>query len=249
MVTHHLSYQLPHRFPIAVVRLTGELTAASMRPAHTALVEALMEEPTSVVVDVSGLVAADETAMALFPAIGKLAQEWPGARLLLGGLSDPVAQTLPDSDWVACYDTVDLALSAASTDPVPQRVHRYLEPTVEAPRIAREIATHAWWDWDLPGRPNSAQILASELVTNGVRHARTPLSFSMTLRGPVVRVSVQDWASEPVRQRSPAESDLQGRGLIVVEAIASRWGSVPLGDGKVVWAELSGVTSSERKVQ
>jgi anti-anti-sigma regulatory factor len=221
-----------------VVRLTGELTTASMRPAHTALVEALMEEPTSVVVDMSGLTGADETAMALFPAMGKLAREWPGARLLLGGTNPQVAEALPESGWVEEHGTVEESLAAASTDPVPQRVHRYLEPTAEAPRVAREMATHAWWDWDLPGRPNSAQILASELVTNGVRHARTPLGFSMTLRDGTVRLSVQDWAAAPVRPRSPSESDLQGRGLIVVEAIASRWGSVPLGDGKVVWAEL-----------
>jgi ABC-type transporter Mla MlaB component len=238
MPTHHLTYQLPHRFPIAVVRLSGELTAASLRPAHTALVEALMEEPTSVVVDVSGLTGADESALALLPAVGKLASQWPRARVLLAGLRPSVADALPESDLIGRYDTVDDALAAASTDPVPHRVHRYLEPTVEAPRVAREMATHAWWDWDLPGRPSSAQILASELVTNGVRHARTPLSFSMTLRDDTVRLSVQDWVSTPVERRSPSESDLQGRGLIVVEAIASGWGSVPLGDGKVVWAEL-----------
>jgi anti-anti-sigma regulatory factor len=249
MPTHHLTYQLPHRFPIAVVRLSGELTAASMRPAHTALVEALMEEPTAVVVDMTGLESADESAMALFPAVGKLAREWPGARLLLGGLRPKVAEALPESGWVAAHDSVEQALAVASTDPVPQRVHRYLEPTVEAPKMARELATHAWWDWGLAGRPSSVQVLASELVTNGVRHARTPLGFSMTLRGKTVRLSVQDWAPAPVRQRSPAESDLQGRGLIVVEAIASRWGSVPLGEGKVVWAELPGVASSERQVE
>jgi ABC-type transporter Mla MlaB component len=249
MATHHLTYQLPHRFPIALVRLSGELSTASMRPAHTALVEALMEEPTAVVVDMSGLQSADETAMALFPSIGKLAREWPGARLLLGALRPRVAAALPESGWLSQHDTVDQALAEASTDPVPQRVHRYLEPTVEAPKLAREMATHAWWDWGLDGRPSSAQVLASELVTNGVRHARTPLGFSITLRGETVRVSVQDWAPAPVRQRSPAETDLHGRGLIVVEAIAERWGSVPLGDGKVVWAELTGFASSERQVQ
>jgi len=247
MPTDHLTYQLSYRFPIAVVRLTGELTGTSTRPAHTALVETLMEEPTSVVVDLSGVTRADEAGLALFPAMGKLAREWPGARLLLCGLTPGVTAALPESGWVSVYDTLADALAAASTDPVPQRVHRFLEPTVAAPRVAREMATHAWWDWNLPGGPSSAQILASELVTNGVRHARTPLSFSMTLRDGRIRLSVQDWAAIPVRLRSPTESDLQGRGLIVVGAIAARWGSVPLGDGKVVWAELAVPPDPERE--
>jgi hypothetical protein len=35
--------------------------------------------------------------------------------------------------------------------------------------------------------------------------------------------------------------------LIVVGAIAARWGSVPLGDGKVVWAELAVPPDPERE--
>jgi hypothetical protein len=40
------------------------------------------------------------------------------------------------------------------------------------------------------------------------------------------------------RRQSPSESDDHGRGLLIVEAVASAWGSAPTPDGKVVWAAV-----------
>jgi anti-sigma regulatory factor (Ser/Thr protein kinase) len=79
-------------------------------------------------------------------------------------------------------------------------------------------------------------LLTSELVTNSVVHAHSPVSLVISRCGPVVRVEVADRMRGPV---SPAgePSDSRGRGLRLVETLADRWGAHDTAHGKVVWFE------------
>jgi len=53
-----------------------------------------------------------------------------------------------------------------------------------------------------------------------------------------VRLSVQDRSSVWPRRRSPGEAATSGRGLLMIDALAARWGVEPRGDGKAVWCEF-----------
>jgi anti-anti-sigma regulatory factor len=241
-MTQPLTYQIDRRLPIAVIRLRGELTSLSSAVARGGLYEALLAEPTSVVVDLSGVTAADDVALTLFPAVANVAAQWPGAPLLLCAASPPIAGALDrmgiTADRIATYPTVRAALDVAATDPVPLRVHQRLEPTVDAPRIARELTFHTCWGWGLPDLATPAKIVSSELVTNAVRHAGTVIDLTLALRDGQLRVSVRDGTQQLVRMQTPAESDDHGRGLLIVDSIATAWGNVPIADGKAVWATL-----------
>lgn len=88
-----------------------------------------------------------------------------------------------------------------------------------------------------------AMLLASELVTNAVRHSGCQPTDHITLRaavrGSVVRLEVSDPARSASVPRLPGPDDpFGGMGLRVVEALADRWGN-ERGREQVVWAELS----------
>lgn len=234
-----LSYEITHRFPIAVLHLRGRLTRADVNIARAALLESLTQEPTSLVVDLSGVTVDDDHALAVLADVADVAQRWPGARLLLCAPAPPVAEALQRARMTlpvhaSCAD----ALALAAADPVPRRIYRRLEPTVEAPRTGRALAGYACWQWGLPEPTSAAQILASELIANAVRHARTPVGFAVTHRDSQLRLSVLDGVARPARMRTPTDLDEQGRGLLIVDAVADGWGSMPLGTGKVVWAAV-----------
>lgn len=93
----------------------------------------------------------------------------------------------------------------------------------------------------LDGCPSSlvgdAVLLTSELVTNAVRHARTPFEVEVVCDG-AVRVVVRDGSAEPPMVQHPEPDELGGRGLLLVEALATRWGFEANGQGKTVWFEL-----------
>jgi serine/threonine-protein kinase RsbW len=81
-------------------------------------------------------------------------------------------------------------------------------------------------------------IVVSELATNAVLHARSPFSIAATERDFVVRLSVHDHGegSPRVPDRGPAATS--GRGLMLVDQLANRWGVDANLAGKIVWAEL-----------
>jgi anti-anti-sigma regulatory factor len=240
-MTEPLTYRLDYRFPIAVVRLSGELSPLTTSVVRSAVLESLVEEPTSVIVDLAGLTAGDDVALQVFPGVAAQAAGWPGASVLLCGPRPEIAEALQRTSVaseVPVHEEFQDALAVAAADPVPRRIQRRLEPTVHAPRAARELVTEACVEWGLPDTAVAAEIIASELVTNAVRHAGTTMDIRVTLRNHQLRVSVRDRVGTMARLQTPAESDDHGRGLLIVDAVASAWGNVPVADGKVVWATL-----------
>ncbi|MEV7087558.1 ATP-binding protein [Streptomyces sp. NPDC093085] len=98
--------------------------------------------------------------------------------------------------------------------------------------------------WGLSALEEAALLVLSELFTNAVRHARVSPGREIETRFvPVpggLRLEVHDAAPERPRQCVPDPDACGGRGLLLVEALAARWG---VGDrdgvGKVVWALLA----------
>jgi anti-sigma regulatory factor (Ser/Thr protein kinase) len=77
-----------------------------------------------------------------------------------------------------------------------------LEPDPQAPRHAREFITKTVRRWGLTDCVDTVQLLTSELVTNGVLHARTTLGLSVRVAGARLTVEVHDNDPRPPRRRS-----------------------------------------------
>jgi GAF domain-containing protein/anti-sigma regulatory factor (Ser/Thr protein kinase) len=86
-----------------------------------------------------------------------------------------------------------------------------------------------------------AQLLVTEVVANAIRHAEGErVELAVSIDDAAVRVEVGDEGdSDPVPGPPPGIEDPGGRGLMIVEALASRWGYERRPDGgKRVWFEL-----------
>ena len=85
----------------------------------------------------------------------------------------------------------------------------------------------------------TAMLLASELVTNALEHGSGTISVLVTLSPDQVRVDVADSSPVQPTARTASPDDEDGRGLLIVEHLASSWGAAPLPDGgKSVWFTL-----------
>ncbi|MFC9949669.1 ATP-binding protein [Streptomyces prasinus] len=119
-----------------------------------------------------------------------------------------------------------------------------LSPTPRGARLARLLATDWMRDRDLPHRiTEAAEHLVAELAANAATHGRlTGRDFRLALldRVGILRIEVTDTRGDDLpRPGRPAPDTESGRGLLLVEALADRWG-VELGPvlRKTVWAEL-----------
>lgn len=114
-----------------------------------------------------------------------------------------------------------------------------LRPDDTSPADARLFVTHWARMWGYRTLIPAAALLTSELATNAVVHAAELFEVEVTNTGHGIHVTVTDPSDAPVTMRAAAEVREDGRGLRVVDAVASTWGVDPReGSGKTVWFEL-----------
>jgi anti-sigma regulatory factor (Ser/Thr protein kinase) len=140
----------------------------------------------------------------------------------------------------------------APIDPFDQAFAMRFTSTRRGARLARRLAAVRLDAWGIPydTAPHDAVVLiVAELAANAVVHGRVPgrdfeLRLHLAARSGTVRVEVGDTRGErippqPGAVAPPTGLAESGRGLVLVEGLAARWGRHPRveGPGKTVWAE------------
>ena len=117
-----------------------------------------------------------------------------------------------------------------------------LPPEPRSPRAARRFVADALSSWHGEHWEAAAALLVTELVTNAVLHARTPITVQLVQAGARLRIEVSDGSPRRPAPRAYDVDATTGRGLALVERLGSRWGVELKAQGKTVWVELSEVT-------
>ncbi|WP_354380545.1 ATP-binding protein [Streptomyces sp. PvR034] len=125
-----------------------------------------------------------------------------------------------------------------------------LAATPHGARRARLLAVERIASWGLA--TEGPDLVVAELAANAVTHGRVPgrrFRLLLTLYGGVLRIEVVDTRGDRVPGlRDPGEDGEAGRGLVLVAAIADRWGVDPGPPPcKVVWAELDAAGRPARR--
>jgi anti-sigma regulatory factor (Ser/Thr protein kinase) len=132
-------------------------------------------------------------------------------------------------------------------DQWPLRSYLELGALPGAVPCARLHTRQLLWEWGLAALSENAEILVSELVTNALKASQAlgrVRPVRLWLLSDKARVVVLVWDGNPrppVRTNAGTE-DEAGRGLLLVEALSTRWNWYPnRNEGKVVWAEVGGI--------
>lgn len=115
-----------------------------------------------------------------------------------------------------------------------------LPPSVSSIRAARRFADAALAAIGAEdARRDTARLLVSELATNVVLHAHTTMRLTVLPVDDRVRVEVRDDdPGRPQTQRRPSPTAVGGRGMVLVDALATTWGVNGNERGKTVWFEV-----------
>ncbi|WDZ85130.1 ATP-binding protein [Micromonospora cathayae] len=217
----------------ALVRLTGALDASGVPGVRDALLVRLADRPGPTVVDVAALRVLDPAARTVFAEVRRTVADWPAADLLV---CDPAGGWTVDGDPV--WPSPEPALALAGR-PSAAGLAVELTPSVGAARQARDLIALGCTRWGLPELVEPGAIAVTEMVNNVVAHARTAMTVRLAPHERTLRLAVRDHSSRTPRFTGLAPlNSTGGRGLLLIDTVARRWGSTPLPDGKLVWAVL-----------
>ncbi|WP_239542853.1 ATP-binding protein [Micromonospora terminaliae] len=217
----------------AVIRLTGVLDRAGFDAVRGALLARLWQRPGAAIVDLSRVRIDDPAAQDVLDEVHRVALDWPAAGLLV---FDPAG---PPNLGTPVHRSLDAAHAALRDAPLAAVLTADLPPVVAAAREARALVADGCARWGVPELAEPASIAVTEMVNNVVAHAGTPMTVRVAPRDSTLHLAVRDHSG-----RRPAYAGLApvtstgGRGLLLIDTVARRWGSTPLPDGKVVWCVL-----------
>ncbi|MFJ9646321.1 SpoIIE family protein phosphatase [Streptomyces sp. NPDC101206] len=152
-----------------------------------------------------------------------------------GGVADELVVGMGRRD----DDVALLLLRYDGTAGRPKRTHWTVWRLPKAVMHARRFTTRTLRSWGVVEELDAVLLVVSELVTNAIAHTQGEVGMDLTLSADRLRVAVNDASPRsPVKPVSVSWESTGGRGLLIVEATAMAWGSVPLSGGKQVWAEI-----------
>lgn len=240
-----------------VLALRGRLDRHAAPRLQRVLRKRLAEQPVAVVCDLSGLDALDPDCAGLFTvAAHHPSSSWPDTPLLLCGAPPAVAEALARLGvprFVPVHASLDDALVAGRRPPYLRDELR-LSPSPAAPGTARRFVRDTCQTWrlllddqdDAAARAvadelaERAELIASELVTNALIHARTDVWLRLSVRGERLHIGVHDGGRRLLRLVGGSLEAEAGRGLLLVERLSRAWGVYrPPEGGKVVWCVLA----------
>ncbi|MFC5746762.1 ATP-binding SpoIIE family protein phosphatase [Actinomadura rugatobispora] len=134
----------------------------------------------------------------------------------------------------------DIAMLVARLRRIPADDHVSWELPADpaAVRRARGLIRARLGEWGLGDLSPTTELLASELVTNAIRHAGGRLTLRLVREGGLVCEVFDSSDGRPrIRHQEDADPAESGRGLHVVGRLAQRWGVRRTARGKAVWCE------------
>jgi anti-sigma regulatory factor (Ser/Thr protein kinase)/anti-anti-sigma regulatory factor len=226
---------------------TGPINLFTAPQLQRMLLKELAERPYAIVCDLAGVEELDPVCATVFTTVANHpASHWPATSFVLCRARPAVAEVLgrlTAPHFLPLYDTLEQALDHVADRPPYLRDELRLAPSGTAPAAARLYVRDVleYWRLALPGQDviDRAELLADELVTNAVLHARTWVRLRLELRGDLLHIGVGDDSPRLLRLVPDDLEAESGRGLRMVEELASAWGVRRQADGgKVVWCTL-----------
>lgn len=161
-------------------------------------------------------------------------------------LPDPLADHLLNTmgRYTGQEDDVALLLlrhapaGPATTPRITAPISRTDPDTLHAARCRLRTALR---EWCLEPLEDTAELLACELATNALLHTGGNATLTAEPVGDgrrTLRLTVGDASPSSPRRRAAPGQSTSGRGLVLVEELATAWGVAPRGSGKSVWCEI-----------
>lgn len=222
----------------------GVLDSSTYRWLRDTVIEAAIDEPRAVVVDVGQLAVPAETAWSVFSSARWHVGVWPNTPILLVCQRPESRSALSRtgvSQRVPVRRTIEAAL--ATLRPFGIEGHRAradLPADLSSLRRSRDLVEQWLTAWTHGEMIAVSQVVGTALVENVLKHTDCRPVVRLETAGPgaAVTVAVEDASHSHASIRETAAGASAPRGLRLVNALCRQWGNAPTPSGKIVWAVM-----------
>jgi hypothetical protein len=234
-----LSCHVDRTSPWPTVRVVGQLDASSAATLRATVLKCLADEPPAIVLDLKDLSCHDNAPLTTLTALARAAAAWPGIPFVAHSVAPDVVGRLRAMAVTWSVTVVPDAVAAAthlSRTRSPASVRVDLTSSGDLAQV-RETARQVCQRAGRSAIADTVEVVVTELATNALCHGTGIRTVIISASPYHVHVAVRDGSVDVPRVRDASE-DEHGRGLRIVEALSTAWGSTPTRDGKVVWATV-----------
>ena len=229
---------------VRVLTVAGVLDSSNYRPLRDTVIQAALDEPRSVVVDVGALVVPAPSAWVVFASARWHVRQCPGVRMALA-CSDPARRKAIIRSGVArsvpIYSSIAAAAESISAGGARLRQRARAELPAAPVSVGRSRDLIAEWltEWSRPELVSVAKLVVTVMVENVLAHTASAPVVSVETDGDCVVIAVEDRSSAlAVRTEECRGGGTDVSGLAIVAAVSRRWGNIPTPSGKTVWAAV-----------
>ncbi len=225
-----------------VLTAYGLLDDSTYLPLRDAIVKAALDEPVSVVVDITALSVRNDAALAVFTSARWQVSEWPDIPIGLVCAHDYRLNALRHNAitrYVPVFPTVQLAVTDLAADALRRyrrRVRVELPPLTSSSARSRQLTAQWLTAWSRTDFITAVSVIGTELVEIALTKSDGPVALRLETDGSTMAVAVQFTRSASVVRREAVDGVVSELDLIA--ASCRVWGSHSGADGDIVWAVL-----------
>jgi STAS domain len=227
-----------------LLTIDGVLDSTTYVPLRDTVIEAALDEPHAVLVDVNALDVPAASAWSVFSSARWHVRTWPGVPIILvcaqAGRRTTIART-GVTRYVPVQATVEAALGALPDEGrhARRRIRMELPAALASLRKARELVAEQLAAWSHVQLIPVATVVVNVFVENVLQHTVSAPTLALESDGAAVTITVQDDSSIPAaRHEHPRRGGDRVSGLAIVASVCRAWGSTPTPSGKTVWAVI-----------
>ncbi|OBB47616.1 STAS domain-containing protein [Mycobacterium sp. 852002-51961_SCH5331710] len=225
-----------------VLTISGVVDSNNYCELRNQIVQAALEEPHAVLIDVSGVDAPAGSAWTVFSSARWHVERWPGVPLFLvcsDASTRAVINRTSVTRHVPLFADLDAAFEVAEIDrrlPTRRRARAELPAALASLQRSRELTTQWLTAWSRTRMIPTANVVATTLVENVLRHTDSQPELRVECHGATIAIAVTDGSHDPAVLREAATAAASPTGLFIVAALCRCWGNAVTSSGKTVWA-------------
>ena len=226
-----------------MLTVEGVLDSETYRTLRDEIIQAALDEPAAVIVEVSELCIPFTSALAVFTSARWLIGHWPDVPIMLVCGQQAGRSALTRNGvvrYIPVHPSTKTAVAALSSYPQRhrRRARAALPATPDSLRHSRELVEEWLTAWAKPDLVAVAKVIVTTFVENVLQHTDAAPNLRLECSGDTVTVAVEDDSRAPPTLSEMRMATGTPTGLRILGALCRVWGNAPTPSDKNFWAVI-----------